>query len=119
LTTTLNRGKHNHDRARFGRTWIQQGVKIDNLVQIAHNVIIGKHSIIAGKRAFPAAPASEKSDDAARSGSLAILQSRTTRLSRRKAHSKDLPGGAWFGSPAVPLPEAKRQNCLIHRGQAV
>src|SRR6266480_4314007 len=27
------------DRARFGRTWIQQGVKIDNLVQIAHNVI--------------------------------------------------------------------------------
>ncbi|PTX97113.1 UDP-3-O-(3-hydroxymyristoyl)glucosamine N-acyltransferase [Spartobacteria bacterium LR76] len=34
------------DRARFGRTWIQEGVKIDNLVQIAHNVIIGKHSII-------------------------------------------------------------------------
>ncbi len=32
------------DRARFGRTWIQEGVKIDNLVQIAHNVIIGKHS---------------------------------------------------------------------------
>jgi len=29
------------DRARFGRTWIQQGVKIDNLVQIAHNVVIG------------------------------------------------------------------------------
>ena len=28
------------DRARFGRTWIQQGVKIDNLVQIAHNVVI-------------------------------------------------------------------------------
>ncbi|MCK5804727.1 MAG: UDP-3-O-(3-hydroxymyristoyl)glucosamine N-acyltransferase, partial [Lentisphaeria bacterium] len=26
------------DRARFGRTWIQQGTKIDNLVQIAHNV---------------------------------------------------------------------------------
>lgn len=34
------------DRARFGRTWIQEGVKIDNLVQIAHNVTIGKHSII-------------------------------------------------------------------------
>src|SRR5438034_11247561 len=26
------------DRARFGQTWIQEGVKIDNLVQIAHNV---------------------------------------------------------------------------------
>ena len=30
------------DRARFGRTWIQEGVKVDNLVQIAHNVVIGR-----------------------------------------------------------------------------
>src|SRR5437899_3231380 len=37
------------DRARFGRTWIQQGVKIDNLVQIAHNVVIGKNSVIAAQ----------------------------------------------------------------------
>ena len=37
------------DRARFGRTWIQEGVKIDNLVQIAHNVVIGKHSIIVAQ----------------------------------------------------------------------
>src|SRR5256885_16536568 len=37
------------DRARFGRTWIQEGVKIDNLVQIAHNVTIGKHSIVAAQ----------------------------------------------------------------------
>src|SRR3954471_7646691 len=37
------------DRARFGRTWIQQGVKIDNLVQIAHNIIIGKNSVIAAQ----------------------------------------------------------------------
>src|SRR5436305_3648949 len=35
------------DRARFGRTWIQQGVKIDNVVQIAHNVVIGKYTVIA------------------------------------------------------------------------
>lgn len=34
------------DRARFGRTWIQEGTKIDNLVQIGHNVTIGKHSIL-------------------------------------------------------------------------
>src|SRR5439155_22683693 len=37
------------DRARFGRTWIQQGVKIDNLVQVAHNVVIGKHSVVAAQ----------------------------------------------------------------------
>jgi UDP-3-O-[3-hydroxymyristoyl] glucosamine N-acyltransferase len=34
------------DRARFGRTWIQEGTKIDNLVQIAHNVVIGPRCII-------------------------------------------------------------------------
>lgn len=37
------------DRASLDQTVIHQGVKIDNLVQIAHNVIIGKDSIIAGQ----------------------------------------------------------------------
>lgn len=37
------------DRARFGRTWIQAGTKIDNLVQIAHNVIIGPHCLIVSQ----------------------------------------------------------------------
>lgn len=37
------------DRARFGRTWIQKGTKIDNLVQIAHNVTVGEHSILCGQ----------------------------------------------------------------------
>ncbi|MCF7837959.1 MAG: UDP-3-O-(3-hydroxymyristoyl)glucosamine N-acyltransferase [Candidatus Marinimicrobia bacterium] len=34
------------DRARFGATRIGNGVKIDNLVQIAHNVVIGDHAVI-------------------------------------------------------------------------
>jgi UDP-3-O-[3-hydroxymyristoyl] glucosamine N-acyltransferase len=34
------------DRATFGRTWIQRGTKIDNLVQIGHNVIVGEDSIL-------------------------------------------------------------------------
>jgi len=37
------------DRARFDKTWIKQGTKIDNLVQIAHNVVIGKNSIIVAQ----------------------------------------------------------------------
>ena len=37
------------DRARFGRTHIGEGTKIDNLVQIAHNVVIGRHCIVAGQ----------------------------------------------------------------------
>ena len=34
------------DRATFGRTWIQRGAKIDTLVQIAHNVVVGEYSIL-------------------------------------------------------------------------
>ncbi|ROQ92231.1 UDP-3-O-(3-hydroxymyristoyl)glucosamine N-acyltransferase [Desulfosoma caldarium] len=37
------------DRATFGRTWIQEGVKIDNLVHIAHNVTIGRHSLLVAQ----------------------------------------------------------------------
>ena len=37
------------DRATLGSTIIKKGVKIDNLVQIAHNVIIGDNTVIAGQ----------------------------------------------------------------------
>lgn len=36
------------DRGALDNTIIETGVKIDNLVQIAHNVVIGAHSVIAG-----------------------------------------------------------------------
>jgi UDP-3-O-[3-hydroxymyristoyl] glucosamine N-acyltransferase len=37
------------DRATLGRTVIGRGSKIDNLVQIAHNVVVGEHSVIAAQ----------------------------------------------------------------------
>ena len=37
------------DRATLGQTVIRRGAKIDNLVQIAHNVIIGEHSVVAAQ----------------------------------------------------------------------
>ena len=37
------------DRATLGRTVIKQGTKIDNLVQIAHNVTVGEHDIIVAQ----------------------------------------------------------------------
>jgi len=37
------------DRGTLGKTWIQRGVKIDNLVQIAHNVVIGENSVIVAQ----------------------------------------------------------------------
>lgn len=105
------------DRARFGRTWIQAGVKIDNLVQIAHNVIIGKNSIIAAQTGISGS--TRIGDNVKMAGQVGVIGHLTiendTVIAAQSGVSKDLPGGAWFGSPAVPLPDAKRQIALIHR----
>ena len=37
------------DRARFSKTWVKKGVKIDNLVQVGHNVIVGESSALIGQ----------------------------------------------------------------------
>ena len=37
------------DRARFSRTYVGSGTKIDNLVMIGHNVTIGRHCIICAQ----------------------------------------------------------------------
>lgn len=37
------------DRATFGRTWVQRGAKIDNLVQLGHNVVVGEDSLLVAQ----------------------------------------------------------------------
>lgn len=105
------------DRARFGRTWIQAGVKIDNLVQIAHNVIVGKNSIIAAQTGISGS--TKIGEKVMMAGQVGVIGHLTiednTIIAAQSGISKDLPGGAWFGSPAVPLPDAKRQIAWTHR----
>ena len=40
------------DRAAVGKTWIKRGVKTDNLVQIAHNVVIGEDTLLVAQAAI-------------------------------------------------------------------
>jgi UDP-3-O-[3-hydroxymyristoyl] glucosamine N-acyltransferase len=40
------------DRATMGATVISKGTKIDNLVQIGHNVVVGSHTVMAGQSAI-------------------------------------------------------------------
>src|SRR5438445_13444833 len=105
------------DRARFGRTWIQEGVKIDNLVQIAHNVIVGKNSVIAAQTGISGS--TRVGEKVMMAGQVGVIRHLTiddnTVIAAQSGISKDLPGGAWFGSQAVRLPEAKRQIAWIHR----
>src|SRR5438128_4325459 len=105
------------DCARFGRTWIQEGVKIDNLVQVAHNVVIGKHSVIAAQTGISGSV--RVGEHVAMAGQVGIVGHLAigdkTMIAAQSGVAKDIPGGVWFGSPAVPLAEAKRQIAWVHR----
>ncbi len=105
------------DRARFGRTWIQEGVKIDNLVQIAHNVVVGKNSIIVAQTGISGSTrVGERVTMAGQVGIVGHVEiGDGTVIAGQSGVSKDLRGGVWFGYPAVPLAEAKQQIAWIHR----
>ena len=105
------------DRARFGRTWIQQGVKIDNLVQVAHNVVIGKNSAIAAQTGISGS--TRIGENVMIAGQVGVnghieIGDRTM-ISPKSGIARTISGGVWFGSPAVPLEDAKRQIAWIHR----
>jgi UDP-3-O-[3-hydroxymyristoyl] glucosamine N-acyltransferase len=105
------------DRARFGRTWIQQGVKIDNLVQIAHNVVVGKNSIIVAQSGV--AGSTRIGERVIMGGQVGIVGHLEigdgTMIGAQSGVARNLKGGAWWASPAVPLAEAKQQIALVHR----
>ena len=105
------------DRARFGRTWIQEGVKIDNLVQIAHNVVVGRNSVIVAQTGISGSTrVGERvmmGGQVGIAGHLEIAEG--TMIAGQSGVSKSLPGGVWFGYPAVPFAQAKEQIAWIHR----
>ena len=107
------------DRARFGRTWIREGAKIDNLVQIAHNVVVGKHAVIASQAGI--AGSSKIGDYVMIGGQAGItghieLGDRTI-VGAKTGVSKNLPAntGIWWGIPAAPIRKAQERLAWIHR----
>ena len=105
------------DRARFGRTWIQQGVKIDNLVQIAHNVVIGKNSVIAAQTGISGSTrVGERVTMAGQVGIVGHVEiADGSVIAAQSGVSKNVPGGVWFGYPARPIEETKQQIAWIRR----
>ena len=105
------------DRARFGRTWIQQGVKIDNLVQIAHNVVIGKNTVIAAQTGIAGSvQIGQRVLIGGQAGIIGHIEiGDGAAIGAQSGISKSIPDGVWFGSPAVPLAEAQRQIAWTHR----
>jgi UDP-3-O-[3-hydroxymyristoyl] glucosamine N-acyltransferase len=92
-------------------------VKIDNLVQIAHNVVIGKNSVIVAQTGISGSTrVGERVMMGGQVGVAGHLEiSEGTMIAAQSGVSKSLPGGVWFGYPAVPIDEARRQIARIHR----
>ncbi|MEY2492505.1 MAG: UDP-3-O-[3-hydroxymyristoyl] glucosamine N-acyltransferase, partial [Verrucomicrobiota bacterium] len=92
------------DRARFGRTWIQEGAKIDNLVQVAHNVVIGKHTVIAAQTGVAGSVRiGQRVMIGGQAGIIGHIEiADGTAIGAQTGVSKNLNGGVWWATPSVP-----------------
>lgn len=94
------------DRATLGSTRIKKGVKIDNLVQIGHNVEIGEHSVIAAQTGVAGSTHigsnCQIGGQVGFSGHLKVANG--TKIQGQSGISDSIikPGQSYMGSPALP-----------------
>jgi UDP-3-O-[3-hydroxymyristoyl] glucosamine N-acyltransferase len=107
------------DRGSLGQTRIGKGTKIDNLVQIAHNVTIGERVVIASQTGISGSTVIESDaviggqvgfGDHARVMSGAVIGSKAGVLP-----GKIVRPGVWWGIPVQPLDQYKRLNAHLSR----
>lgn len=105
------------DKGTLGNTLIKQGAKIDNLVHIAHNVIIGKNTVVIANSMVGGS--TEIGDDAWIAPSVSIMQS--LKLGKKSLAglgaviTKNIPDNeTWVGNPAKRLDIFKEQMKRIN-----
>lgn len=106
------------DRATLGRTFIGRGVKIDNLVQIAHNVSIGRHCLIASQSGISGS--SQVGDFVMMGGQVGLADHISVgtgaMLGAQSGHMSDVPAGAsWVGTPAQPVRDFMKGVAVLRR----
>jgi UDP-3-O-[3-hydroxymyristoyl] glucosamine N-acyltransferase len=99
------------DRATFGDTIVRRGTKIDNLVQIGHNVEVGEHAILVAQVGISGS--SRLGRGVVLAGQVGVADHVTigdgTLVGAQGGVPSDLPaGGKYLGAPARPMLEAKR-----------
>ena len=107
--TTIDRGA-NRD------TIVGEGTKIDNLVQIGHNVVIGRHCVIVAQAGIAGSTVLE--DFVALGGQAGVgghlRLGAGAQLAAASATMHDIPPGEqWLGAPAVPAREAFRMHASL------
>jgi len=97
------------DRATLGKTVIEEGVKLDNLIQIAHNVKIGSHTVIASQTGVSGSTSIGKycmiGGQVGFAGHIQIADN--TRFGAQSGIPASIkePNTDWMGTPVVPLRE--------------
>ncbi len=107
------------DRATVGSTIIHHGVKIDNLVQIAHNVEIGEHTVIAAQTGISGSTKIGRKcligGQVGFVGHITIADG--TRINAQSGVSKSIEeqGKAFSGSPAFDYFESLRSQVVFRQ----
>lgn len=106
------------DRGAGPDTVIGQGSRIDNLVQIGHNVKLGKHCIVVSQAGISG---STQIGDYVMIGGQAGIAGHLkigagAKIGGQAGVMRDVPAGeSRFGTPAVPMKQAMRQAALLAR----
>jgi UDP-3-O-[3-hydroxymyristoyl] glucosamine N-acyltransferase len=106
------------DRARFGKTVIGEGTKIDNLVQIGHNVIIGKHCLIISQCGLAGSCRIEDYVTVAAQSGIGghVTVGAKSILAARTGVTTNLAGGeVYAGKPAIPMKEDTKLQAHVRR----
>jgi UDP-3-O-[3-hydroxymyristoyl] glucosamine N-acyltransferase len=106
------------DRGSMRDTVIGEGSKIDNLVQIAHNVVIGRHCIIVSQTGISGSVT--VGDRAMLGGQVGIADNLSigegAQIAAKAGVMTDVPdGGRWGGAPAQPLREFFRLQVALQK----
>jgi UDP-3-O-[3-hydroxymyristoyl] glucosamine N-acyltransferase len=106
------------DRGALRDTVIGEGSKIDNLVQIGHNVVIGRHCVIVAQTGISGS--AELGDFVVLGGQVGVVGHVKIGAGAQIAGSSNVhgnvpPGARWGGTPAKPVKLWFRELTLLRR----
>lgn len=106
------------DRATMGSTRIKTGAKLDNLIQIAHNVVIGENTVIAAQTGI--AGTAKIEENCMIGGQVGIVGHLTvgagSRIAAQSGIESDVtPGAVLQGAPAFTVPKYQRSYVLFRK----
>jgi UDP-3-O-[3-hydroxymyristoyl] glucosamine N-acyltransferase len=105
------------DRATIGETVIRKGAKLDNLIQVAHNVVIGENTVIAAQTGISGSTKIGRNNmiggQVGFTGHIEIADNTKIGAQSGVHRSVKTPGQTLFGYPAYPHREAMRMQGAI------